>query len=143
MSQQAVKLGSTEYMQGLVEAVKKLERIQKVTRSKWVEDLVSGALDLIRKRVHWPVEEEDKRGFFCEDCGLVCYVGEDWIEEYPDRFDRCPQCKSWGWYFITETNWQPKVQYGTLERRVCECCGAIVYGARDRECPMCNAELGE
>jgi len=141
MSQQTVKLGSTEYMQGLVEAVKKLERIQKVTRSKWVEDLVIGALDLIRERILWPDREEKKVGFYCEDCGLVCYVSEEWLEKMPDRFDQCPQCKSWGWLFVSGEKWQPKVRYGTVERKVCEHCGAIVYGARGKECPMCNAEL--
>jgi len=141
MSQQTVKLGSTEYMQGLVEAVKKLERIQKVTRSKWVEDLVIGALDLIRERILWPDREEEKVGFYCEDCGLVCYVSEEWLEKMPDRFDQCPQCKSWGWLFVSGEKWQPKVRYGTVERKVCEHCGAIVYGARGKECPMCKGVL--
>ena len=141
MSQQTVKLGSTEYMQGLVEAVKKLERIQKVTRSKWVEDLVIGALDLIRERILWPDREEEKVGFYCEDCGLVCYVSEEWLEKMPDRFDQCPQCKSWGWLFVSGEKWQPKVRYGTVERKVCERCGAIVYGARGKECPMCHEEV--
>jgi len=141
MSQQAVKLGSTEYMQGLVEVTEKLERIQKVTRSKWVEDLVIGALDLIRERILWPDREEEKVGFYCEDCGLVCYVSEEWLEKMPDRFDQCPQCKSWGWLFVSGEKWQPKVRYGTVERKVCEHCGAIVYGARGKECPMCKGVL--
>jgi len=138
------KLGTAEYMQGLVEAAKKLEEAQSAVRYECVEveGLIAQALDLIRERVQWPKQMDGKEGFYCEDCGLVCYVSREWVEKDPGRFDRCPQCKSWGWLFITQDNWQPKVRFGTPERKVCKHCGTIVYGARGKECPMCNAELG-
>ena len=144
MSQQAVKLGSTEYMQGLVEAVKQLELARNAAKLgdfMEVEGRMIRALDLIRERILWPDREEEKVGFYCEDCGLVCYVSEEWLEKMSDRFDQCPQCKSWGWLFVSGEKWQPKVRYGTVERKVCERCGAIVYGARGKECPMCHEEV--
>ena len=139
------KLGTAVYMQGLVEVERLIEEVAKTSATLSVPEGTLGkldrALDLIRERLQWPKQMYGKEGFYCEDCGLVCYVSREWLEKDPERFDRCPQCKSWGWLFITQDNWQPKVRYGTLERRVCEHCGTIVYGARGRECPMCKAKL--
>ena len=139
------KLGTAEYMQGLVEVERLIGEVADVLVTLSVPEGTLGkldrALDLIRQRLFWPKEEDGKIGFYCEDCGLVCYVNEDWFDRDPGRFDRCPQCGSWGFLFIEGEKWQPPKRYGTLERRVCEHCGTIVYGARGKECPMCKAEL--
>jgi len=123
--------GTPEYVKGLAEVERLIEQAQAAIGERTIEfGKLERARILVKERILWPSVEDEKRGMYCSDCGLVVYSEQ--------QVGKCPRCGSWGWYIILP-DWQPKVQYGTPERKVCKC-GTIVYG--DVEvCPICHNKL--
>ena len=127
----ALTPGTPEYVKGLAEVERLIEQAQAAISERTIEfGKLERARILVKERILWPSVENEKRGMYCSDCGLVVYSEQ--------QVGKCPRCGSWGWYFVMP-NWQPKVQYGMPERKVCKC-GTIVYG--DVEvCPICRNKL--
>ena len=130
----ALTPGTPEYVKGLAEVEKLVGEVADILTTMSVPAGTLGKLEraqrLVKERMLWPSVEDEKRGMYCSDCGLVVYSEQ--------QVAKCPRCGGWGWYIILP-DWQPKVQYGTPERKVCKC-GTIVYG--DVEvCPICHNKL--
>jgi len=119
-----------DYMKGLAQATKRIEDAFLSSSDTFVKESLKEALELLKARVLWPEKEAGRDGMYCEKCGLVMYAR---------GVKKCPVCGSKQWYFITD-HWQPPVLYGSVERKVCESCGAIVYGDIEL-CPKCEGKL--
>ena len=142
-----MKFGDLSYINGLRDVMEKItlalrlvEQIPCEMHHKKIQAKASEVLELLEEvrklvseRTLWPMYIEEKVGMYCVHCGLVVYA-----EEGRQR-SRCSRCGGYSWYFITG-NWQPRVQFGTVQEHRCMSCDAVVYGDV-KECPVCGGKL--